>query len=94
MNAIELIKRIADLEERCARAEYQIKALEMLAGKAEDVASQDGRLQSLEDWRETFTKPKRPVLTTKLRNDELQKGACSAPAISEGMQYSFAPRER
>jgi hypothetical protein len=63
MNAHELIKRIADLEERASAAEARIQTLEHVAGRAEQVAQQDNRIQSIEEWRESFSKPPRSTLT-------------------------------
>jgi hypothetical protein len=62
MNARELITRIVDLEARVAELEGAAKALEAASGKADDVAQIDARLQSMEDWRQTFERPKRDIL--------------------------------
>lgn len=59
MNARELITRIVDLEGRVAELEGALKALE--TAKAEDVTAIDTRLQSMEDWRQTFER-KRDIL--------------------------------
>lgn len=62
MNARELITRITDLEARAAAAEAKIQDLEANAAKAEQVTEIDTRLQSVEDWRQTFERPKREIL--------------------------------
>ena len=60
MNARELIVRINDLEARVAATEARLQDLE--AGKAEQVKDIDDRLQSMEDWRQTFERPAREKL--------------------------------
>jgi len=57
MNARELIVRINDLEARVASTEARLQDLEANAGKAEQVKEIDERLQSMEDWRQTFERP-------------------------------------
>jgi len=60
MNARELIVRINDLEARVAATEARLQDLE--AGKAEQVKDIEDRLQSMEDWRQTFERPPRERL--------------------------------
>jgi len=62
MNARELIVRINDLEARVAATEARLQDLEANAGKAEQVKEIDERLQSMEDWRQTFERPPRERL--------------------------------
>ena len=62
MNARELIVRINDLEARAAAMEARLQDLEANTGKAEHVKDIDDRLQSMEDWRQTFERPARDKL--------------------------------
>ena len=65
MHPRELIHRIVDLEARVAAAEAKIQDLETSAGKADQVKDLDERLQSIEDWRQTFERPARDRLQVK-----------------------------
>ena len=72
MNARELIVRINDLEARVAATEARLQDLE--AGKAEQVKDIEDRLQSMEDWRQTFERPAREKLQIRPMNARAEVG--------------------
>lgn len=90
MNAPELVRRLVDCEERIHALESRIQVMEQTAARAADVIAHEKVIQALNDWRQSFEKPKRQKLTlSEKRILEKYPGACTAVSWPNEMRHSF-----